>query len=652
MPLAALLELAQLSTWGAWVTARRGWLKDRLTDGDLPAEGWSALGGTTPVRLPGASAPWSRGPRPASTPPSAPPAGTLLLAGGAILLVLAGIAFAAFAWDLLGPTGQVLTLYALGAATMTAGVRLRVRLPGTATTLAIVGALLVAVSTIATRLLGVDVIGAAGALAASALAGVALAVAGVTLRSRLPDAGEVAALVGAALTLGLLASAPADQALSLGDNWVWWAAVVLLVGGVGLLLLATGLAIGTWPPLAGASLLLGGLALAGHVSDWAQATDADRIFAFALVLLAAAVVDVGLARWLPGRNPAPAWSAAGLAVLASMVAWVGGVSVAEFRPRSAVVLALVCGFTLWTRRMLPQSLRPGAGLAMSALGGAAVGLAVAPWSDGWPAWQGPVAGLAFGLMLVVLSEWDPHGARNTPARGALAMLATAAGLGTWLAAVTAGQTIADSRRGVAAALIVVGLSAWAEALRRRLPVWSVWLSVVAGGIGLSLLLETSTLDTVWRPEAYALALAGAAAVAGGLTWYLRRPSTTPSLVTVGPALTLALAPSTLAVVGQATDRWWYEEDLSSAYQARVAALFVVGAIGVAVGAWRHLAGVVAPSAAALLVVAAVQLAELGRFLPQWVSFAVAGVVLVAAGARWESVRTLGRQGRTWARHLT
>ena len=66
---------------------------------------------------------------------------------------------------------------------------------------------------------------------------------------------------------------------------------------------------------------------------------------------------------------------------------------------------------------------------------------------------------------------------------------------------------------------------------------------------------------------------------------------------------------------------------------------------------QRLAGVLAPAAAALVTVSAVQLVELGRFLPQWVSFAVAGALLIAAGARWEWVRDAGHRGGTWVRSL-
>ncbi|MDH5278539.1 MAG: hypothetical protein OEW53_05820 [Actinomycetota bacterium] len=652
MPRAALTELTELDAWRSWASARRSWLRDRLAAGDLPATGWSALGGEQPARLPGA-APAGGAVRPGPPPRNAPAAGTVLLAGGAVLLVLAGIAFVAFAWDLLGPVGQLVTLFALGGAALTAGVRLRARLPGTATTLGVVGALLVAVSTVATRSLGVDVVGETGALVAAAVASVLLAGVGVAVRSRLAAVGEVAALTGATLTLALLATAPADEAVPLGDAWAWWAAAVLLLGAVALLLLADELRVRTWPPLAAVSLVLGALVLAGYLADRGELTDENRLLVFSGVLLGAAVVDVLLARGLPHHRHEPGWSGAALVGVAILVAWVSGAALPESRPRSALVLVAVVALAGWTRHWLTDALRAPLDFLAAAVGASAVGLLVAPWADDWAGWQGPVAGLALAAVVVGLAEVDPRRERDTPAQGALTLVAAAAGLGTWLVAVTGGPPPSEAvRRGIAAALILVGAAAWAEALRRRLPAWSVWFPGLAVGVALALLLETGDLDPAYAPEIYGVVLAAVAGAAGALTWYLRRPSPTPSLVTVGPALTLALAPTTLAMVDQAFGQWWWSADPGTAYQVRVGALFVVGALGVVIGSWRRLAGVVAPCAAALLVVTTVQLVELGRFLPQWVSFAVAGALLVGAGARWESVRSLGRQGTTWARHLT
>jgi hypothetical protein len=254
-------------------------------------------------------------------------------------------------------------------------------------------------------------------------------------------------------------------------------------------------------------------------------------------------------------------------------------------------------------------------------------------------------------VLVVLAELDR---RSENTRGIPALVAAAAGLVVWLMAASPseGQTTSDDVRwAMVVALSLLAVTGWVEALRRRLPTWSVWLS---GGLLMAALVPLSQLadlSTTWSPEVHGLALGAVAAAAGVLFWWLRRPAGTPSLVVIGPALALALAPTTIAVLQDATNRWGYGDPLSTAYQVRVVGLFVVGAGLVAVGAWRRLAGLVVPAALALLTVTGVQLIDLGRFLPQWISFAVAGGLLVLAGARWEKVRTLGHESSDWVRHL-
>ena len=652
-PVPALIEFQQLSDWAGWAQLRAAWLHDRLVDGDLPAAGWSTLSGpdiTPTLRQP-------------ATPVARPPStrqpttvGSLLLAGGAVLLVLAGIAFVAFAWDVLGPAGQLLTLYAMGTLALIGGVWLRTRLPGTATTLGIVGALLVAISTVATRVLTVDQLGATTALVASLLAAAGLATVGIALHSRQRAVGEVSALLGAALVIGLLALAPVDDALLAGTYWTWWPAVVLLVGGVTLLVLAERFAVLTWPALAGVSLLLGSLVLASFVMDRAAVSDtsgAVRPFVFVMVLLVLVPVGVLLVRVLPGHRPEPGWVAAALTLVAVLGALGSGAVEPASRPGAAVALATAAGLLLWARGTVPQVLRPGIDLLAAASIGAAMGFVVAPWTDAWAAWRGPVAGLALGAVLVFLAEVRPI-ARDAPTLlGIPALVAATAGLAVWLTAVVNDFPVApdEVRLGIAVALVLWAVAGWFEAVRRHVAVWSVWLGALAGCVAVGLMGDVSTIDPAIAPEAFGVALALVAAAAGALCWWLRRPEHTPSWVTIGPALTVLLAPSTIAIIDAATSRWWVGADLDTAYQVRVVGLLVVCATLVVFGAWQRLAGVLAPAGAALATVTAVQLVELGRFLPQWVSFAVAGALLVAAGARWESVRTLGHHGGTWVRAL-
>ncbi len=650
MPVAALVERQQLTEWSDWARDRATWLTDRLSAGDLPADHWSALAEKQFPRTLGVATTSPRAARPERVAPSV---GSLLLAGGATLLVLAGIAFVAFAWDALGPTGQLLTLYLLGGLALVAGVRLRHRLPGTATTLGMVGTLLVAVSAVATRLLAADPLGETAALVASLTAAVVLTVVGVVLRSRLQAVGEVGALVGAALTLGVLASAPVDDALPLGDHWAWWPAAILLVGSLVLLLLAHRWTVVTWPALAGLSLLVGSLVLAGFVADRATVDDTVRPLFFAGVLLVLAPAEALLVRLLPGHRPEPGYVAAVITVFAAVSAFVSGVAEPASRPGSALALAAATGLVLWARVHVASARRDEVALVASIPLGAAVGFLVAPWTDTWNLWRGLVAGLAIGGLLVVLAEVHRFTAHALRLRGIPALAAAVAGLGVWLVSVLSDYQVApvDVQVGIAATLALLALAVWFEALRRHLPAWSVWLGALAGSASMALLGGVTTLDPAIAPEVYGLALAAVAAVAGVLCWWVRRPTPTPTLVTVGPAVTLLLAPTTLAMLDAATSQWWAGEDPGTAYQVRVVGLFVVGTGLVVVGAWQRLAGVLAPAALAVLIVTAVQLVELGRFLPQWVSFAVAGGVLVAAGARWEWVRDAGHRGGTWVRNL-
>lgn len=658
MPVAALDELGGLTAWADWARARANWLRDRLASDDLPDD-WSVRAIAMPTVTP---VPTVTPMRPGA--PSAPPAtvaatptpplgvGTLLLVGGAVLLVLAGIAFAAVAWDLLGPIGQLSLLYAIGAVALLAGLRLHRRLPGTATTLGVVGALLVAVGCVATRVLGADPLGPTLSLAASLAAAVLLAAVGGWLRTRMRGVGEVAALTGAALALGLLASAPADAAVPLAEPWAWWVAAVLLLGGVGLLLLHARYPVVTWPALAALSLLVGSGAAAVFVAGEASVGDAVRPLVGSAVLLALAALSALLVRLLPEHRPEPALAAAVQVTVAALVAFGSGVAQPSSRPWSALALAAVAGVAWWARTHTPPGLRPWLSLVAAAALGTAVGLAAAPWAIDAAVGNGAVAGVALSAVLVVLAELTRESSR---ASGLAALVATGAGLLAWLMATVPGQEGTTSDAALWAtviALTLLGLAGWGEALRRPLPAWSVWL---AGGLLVGALVplgQLADLETPWAPEIAGAALGVLAGVSGGLFWWLRRPARTPSLAVVGPALALALAPTTIAVVQDALTRWTLDGgSVSTAYQVRVAALFVVGAALVVLGAWRRWAGVVIPAALMLVAVTAVQLVDLGRFLPQWVSFAVAGGLLVLAGARWESVRGLGRAGAHWLRDL-
>jgi uncharacterized membrane protein len=72
---------------------------------------------------------------------------------------------------------------------------------------------------------------------------------------------------------------------------------------------------------------------------------------------------------------------------------------------------------------------------------------------------------------------------------------------------------------------------------------------------------------------------------------------------------------------------------------------------VLLGARQRLAGVFWPALGCLVVVIGAQLVDLADRLPPWIVLTVVGIALVAVGARWESVRRQGRQGRAWTDRL-
>jgi hypothetical protein len=166
--------------------------------------------------------------------------------------------------------------------------------------------------------------------------------------------------------------------------------------------------------------------------------------------------------------------------------------------------------------------------------------------------------------------------------------------------------------------------------------------------GLDLLSSTPLTD----PEAFGLALGIPALVGGTSWWWLRRPEATPTWQTIGPPLVLTLLPSTLALIEESTNRWGYGDNPSTAYQVRMVTLLAIGALSAVVGARQRWSGLFFPGLALVAVVVGIQLIDLGRFLPQWLSFAIAGSALIATGARWEWVRKRGSAGATWVRTMT
>jgi hypothetical protein len=684
-----LAERASLTRWRDWAGERLDWLDDRILAGDLPGP----PGRTVDVVGPGH--PGTAGPAPDHHPPSS--AGTLLLAAGGLLLVLAGIAFVAFAWDLLGPFGQVATLYVIGGACLGATVPVGRRLPGTATTIGIVGALIVATASVAARVMGEDVIGRRPSLVLAVLALLALLAAGVWLRPRRMAVGEVASALGAAIAMVLVASAPADGSLPLDDPWSWWTFLVLTGASLGLLLAAARFAMHSWPPLAAASLGFAAIALAVYVSEVIDPADSDADWLAQAVVYLVSAVAVLVLYGVLRRYRIQLLVLTAFLFLLSFGTAVASATTPSLRPAAALVLAAI-GLTLAASHSAATRLGASAdvfgpyGHRITVLvGGAVIGVGfgylVAPWTDwsfdtyttvvalewldeAWPPWRGAVAGLTFALVLGVSgyladrsSSFQPL--RHTWAWGLLPLATVGAALFAWTVAAFDdpsaarytigwaiwGELVDTIQQQVAIAYSITGVAMFVLALLRRLPPAAVWIGALGLDVAALLVLEPADLRADVTPEIYAISLLLPTAAAGLGWWWLHRPARTTSWLTFAPAATVALLPSIMSLLDDATSRWFESIEPATAYQVRMVAVLLVGVALTVVGARQRIAGLLFPGLLAVLAVASIQLIELGRFLPQWVSFAVAGAVLVAAGARWEAVRRLGGRGTVWVRQL-
>ncbi|MCZ3387251.1 MAG: hypothetical protein LH630_09890, partial [Actinomycetia bacterium] len=451
-----------------------------------------------------------------------------------------------------------------------------------------------------------------------------------------------------------------------------------------------------WPWVSAGFLVVGSISIAVFIeqlTDDVVVSDVDAV----IVALSLVVAAVALAVSLRGSPHTVPVNVAVLVVwgLAVAIAGTSGLWTPGERPWAAGVV-LVAGLAALLPRLLvvtPSWTRRTLALVGAMVIGAAVGLAVAPWLDplddyltaaawagqAWPTWRGLVAGLAFVALLVgtawLLPKWLAANTRTnegagsaTVSVGGAVLLPAATALATWVFAslndldtATAGggfygyqaePTPEVFQRQMVIALTVLALGVLVMVLLHRLPAWSVW-AVPALAIPAALIrLDTLSIDASADPEVYGLALAIPAGVAAIGWWWLRRPQPTPTWQTMAPPFVLALAPSTTALLDETANRWFLSSDVGDEYQVRMVGLLAIGIAAAVIGAWQRWGGLFFPGLALALVVVGIEFIDLGRSLPQWLAFAVAGAVLIAAGARWEWVRQRGRVGATWVRSLT
>ncbi|MCK5927304.1 MAG: zinc ribbon domain-containing protein [Nocardioides sp.] len=138
-------------------------------------------------------------------------------------------------------------------------------------------------------------------------------------------------------------------------------------------------------------------------------------------------------------------------------------------------------------------------------------------------------------------------------------------------------------------------------------------------------------------EAYTLPAAAAFAVLGVLQHRASRAAP-GSVLTMGPALSIALTPTLVLAVGS--------DDL-----VRLAAVLVAGIACLVVGAGRGLRAPLLAGAGTLGVVALMQGSPYLAYVPTWLLLGCAGAVLLALGVVWESALAAGRQVGRWVHAL-
>ncbi|MBI1350241.1 MAG: DUF2157 domain-containing protein [Actinomycetales bacterium] len=485
----------------------------------------------------------------------------------------------------------------------------RVRVSGAYAVLVTLGALLIAAGVLALTVVLWDAAGPLGQAALMATVAVLIAIAAVAIRRRIPATANALAVIAVLVWLAF-AVLMARELLGLDLEDAGWTLAFASTAA--------------WTWLAGWRWRLRpwtlGAALATPTAvTFALVMATERIGGSVVLVVAATALGVGavLLAWRPWGLPTPERVLAGVtAALAALILAISAVAVSQEPPTfiSLTFGLLVVAAGCWLVAPLRWAAPP--------LVGIAVGLTAAfGWSSVW--WSAALmAALVCASILV----------RRVP----LAPIAAGTAAVTWLplAAGEYGDGLPKPWWAFVALFAVASAALAWRAIRDR----HVELLVVSAAAGVpavlwavALILEGRTGDRAveWFTGPVALLLLGYGLVAARM-----RPAL-PSLVTIGPAVAVALWPS--AVAGLA------DED-----PVRLYAVLAVAAVALLVGLVLRLLGVVAPAVVALVLVAMRPLSLLVEWMPSWVAYTVAGAVLVILGARFEHVRSRAVTVRHWA----
>ena len=584
--------------------ARLLWLTDRIRAGDpAPDPRLAVQYRIWPPPQPADSAAGSAGARPRQDHSVE----AILLGVGALLLVVAGAVFTAVVWARLGAISQAILAVAVTGGIGALAIALRSRLAGTAEALAAVAAGLALVDLLAAPTLGLVPeywLSEPTLYPAVALTGLAAVLLALHTRFGLRAWAWMGwLLLPAAAGCVVLAVGAAAASLA------WSAAALSLPALVSVGLLA---AAGRIPraPVHRLPMRLAGVVGLASAGVAAAAMAADRPALPGVVLTTGlTALAVGLWARLEGRDSVADQPA-------------------ETPVRVQAPVPVQAPVRVWGLARLLS-------LAAAALAGTAVGLALAIPPDPQPLWLAALvalAGVAAGLVAVTAKDDSA--------------LAVTSAVAVWIAwAMQRMSTIEPFREdhGVPHQLAV--LCALVAVVALVVAWWLPWVGWVGALLApIALALAGWTLPEA--VEVYSLPTAVLLLIAG-LLWRRQRPS--PSLIWLGPAVAAALLPSAFATwsapwtFGSADDIGWH--------LLRLGGVLVAGVVAVLAGARWQLGGLLIPGAVALVVAALGQVVGGLATLPRWIGLAIAGTLLIAAGARIESLRRAGRRAAGWVGRL-
>ena len=276
------------------------------------------------------------------------------------------------------------------------------------------------------------------------------------------------------------------------------------------------------------------------------------------------------------------------------------------------------------------------------------------WLDAaYPWWRGALVGVA-AIVLAAGAWWvirmrRANGLSDVPAVAGIATLT----LWSYLVLRDVTQWSGDGSvvlGAVALALVVGGLGLLGVLALTRARFWSLWVVSGIAAVGGQAAWRWLEADN-WAagPELNALFVAIPLFLAGMLMLILQPNVRVSTWVSTGPALVAALVFPVAAVVDDWSANWWSDQSgPGTEVTVRLVALVSVCLLLTVLGARNHWAAPFWCGLVALVVITSVQVVDAASLLPAWLSLTIVGVVLLLAGARWESVRLRGRRTRQWA----